>query len=147
MDDVRYGNRIYRNSRHPGTLVVMEDEPNGVGGSQHAAPQPASIGGQLLARPRLVTRLRDGLSGGVTMVCAPAGYGKSVLLAQWLVQHEGLPVMWVSLRPGDDARRVASRLVGSLSALGAESPDAIALLGLRDGGSTLGAPFLDAFVR
>ena len=32
-------------------------------------------------RPRLTERLDEGLAQGLVLVCAPAGYGKTVLLA------------------------------------------------------------------
>ena len=38
----------------------------------------------LLPRPRLVERLQGGLTRKLTLVSAPAGYGKTMLLAQWL---------------------------------------------------------------
>jgi ATP/maltotriose-dependent transcriptional regulator MalT len=37
----------------------------------------------LVARPRLVDRLTEGLEGELTVVCAPAGFGKTALLADW----------------------------------------------------------------
>ena len=35
----------------------------------------------LVPRPRLAERLDEGLARGLMLVCAPAGYGKTVLLA------------------------------------------------------------------
>ena len=37
----------------------------------------------LVPRPRLADRLDEGLAQGLIVVCAPAGYGKTVLLADW----------------------------------------------------------------
>ena len=34
-------------------------------------------------RPRLLGRLDEGLAQQVTLVCAPAGFGKTALLADW----------------------------------------------------------------
>ena len=34
-------------------------------------------------RPRLLARLDEGLARGLTLVCAPAGFGKTALLADW----------------------------------------------------------------
>ncbi len=49
-------------------------------------------------RPRLMEALAAGLDKRLIMVVAPAGYGKTTLLAQWL--HEaGLKATWLSLDP------------------------------------------------
>jgi len=52
-------------------------------------------------RPRLAERLDDGLVQGLVLVCAPAGYGKTTLLADW-VQRSGHPVAWLCLDPVDN---------------------------------------------
>ena len=36
-----------------------------------------------LARPRLLERLTEGTAGALTLVCAPAGFGKTSLLGDW----------------------------------------------------------------
>ena len=43
---------------------------------------------RLVDRPRLIRKLDDGLrvGRGLTLICAPAGYGKSTLAAQWLAE-------------------------------------------------------------
>ena len=55
----------------------------------------------LVPRPRLTARLDEGLSRGLILVCAPAGYGKTVLLADW-AQRSRHPVAWLSLDAGDN---------------------------------------------
>ena len=52
-------------------------------------------------RPRLADRLDEGLKPGLVLVCAPAGYGKTVLLADW-AQRGQRPVAWLSLDAGDN---------------------------------------------
>ena len=52
-------------------------------------------------RPRLAERLDEGLELGLVLVCAPAGYGKTVLLADWARCRER-PVAWLSLDAGDN---------------------------------------------
>ena len=54
-----------------------------------------------VTRPRLVGRLEEGLARGLVLVCAPAGSGKTVLLADW-ARHGGRPVAWLSLDVGDN---------------------------------------------
>lgn len=38
----------------------------------------------LVPRPRLTRRLNEGLSGKLTLIAAPAGYGKTTLISEWL---------------------------------------------------------------
>ncbi len=52
-------------------------------------------------RPRLTERLDEALGRGVVLVCAPAGYGKTALLAGW-AQRCQQPVAWLSLDAGDN---------------------------------------------
>ena len=52
--------------------------------------------GDALARPRLHEALTAGLGKDMTLVIAPAGYGKSVLLESWAATID-LPVAWVAL--------------------------------------------------
>jgi LuxR family maltose regulon positive regulatory protein len=54
-----------------------------------------------VARSRLYERLDDGVRRDLTVVSAPAGFGKTTLLADWSRQS-GLPVAWVSLDARDD---------------------------------------------
>ena len=55
----------------------------------------------LVPRPRLLARLDEGLARGLVLVCGPAGYGKTVLLADW-ARHGEVPVAWLSLDAGDN---------------------------------------------
>ncbi|MDZ7706587.1 MAG: LuxR C-terminal-related transcriptional regulator [Trueperaceae bacterium] len=51
-------------------------------------------------RQRLATRLEDGLRQGHAVISAPAGFGKSTLVAQWLAAT-AMPVAWLSLEEDD----------------------------------------------
>ena len=57
----------------------------------------------LVRRPRLRERLRKGSESRLTLVSAPAGFGKTTLLAEWLDQtsDESSCVAWVSLDSSD----------------------------------------------
>ena len=58
----------------------------------------------LVARPRLLERLRRGADSRLTLLSAPAGFGKTTLLAEWLGQTPGedRSVAWLSLDPSDN---------------------------------------------
>ncbi len=56
---------------------------------------------ELVPRPRLAQRLDQGRGRGLVLACAPAGYGKTVLLAEW-VRRGRHPVAWLSLDAGDN---------------------------------------------
>jgi LuxR family transcriptional regulator, maltose regulon positive regulatory protein len=51
-------------------------------------------------RPRLMEALGEGLARGRVLVCAPAGFGKTALLADW-ARGGGQPVAWLGLDDGD----------------------------------------------
>ena len=66
------------------------------------APQ---LGRRLLTRERLLSTVEECLGGtkmqtDVLLVSAPAGYGKTTLLAQWALRTN-LPVVWYHLSPSD----------------------------------------------
>ncbi len=52
-------------------------------------------------RPRLVQALGEGLARRLILVCAPAGSGKTALLADW-ARSGDRPVAWLSLDAGDN---------------------------------------------
>jgi LuxR family maltose regulon positive regulatory protein len=52
-------------------------------------------------RPRLVEALGEGLARRLILVCAPAGSGKTALLADW-APSGNRPVAWLSLDAGDN---------------------------------------------
>jgi LuxR family maltose regulon positive regulatory protein len=75
---------------------------------------------QLVTRSPLVERLQMGVAGALTLVSAPAGFGKTTLLAQWLAQC-GLPAAWLSLEAEDnDPTRFLSYVIAALQTLNAE---------------------------
>jgi LuxR family maltose regulon positive regulatory protein len=85
----------------------------------------------LLSRARLQVRLQASLQGKLCLVDAPAGFGKTTLLAQWCAGAGAGRVAWVSLDEGDnDATRFWMYVVEALRTV---EPDvgAIALQALR----------------
>ena len=65
------------------------------------------VSAEAVARPRLVTRIESGLRQRLTLVAAPAGFGKSTLVATWAARTR-VPVAWLSL---DEEDRVPLRLL------------------------------------
>jgi LuxR family maltose regulon positive regulatory protein len=58
---------------------------------------------QLVTRPRLTERLREGLNYNLILVSAPAGFGKTTLISEWTRQIQPkLSIAWVSLDKGDN---------------------------------------------
>jgi LuxR family maltose regulon positive regulatory protein len=55
----------------------------------------------LVPRPRLADQLDEGLGRGLILACAPAGYGKTALLADW-VRRGRRPIAWLSLDTADN---------------------------------------------
>jgi LuxR family maltose regulon positive regulatory protein len=55
----------------------------------------------LLSRPRLTRRLGEQTGGCLTLVSAPAGYGKTTLVGDYLRQ-QGDPAAWLTLDPQDN---------------------------------------------
>jgi LuxR family maltose regulon positive regulatory protein len=54
-----------------------------------------------VVRPRLDLLLARGAETRLTLVSAPAGFGKTTLLSTWLATHDGRPTAWVSLDERD----------------------------------------------
>lgn len=70
-------------------------------------------------RPRLIERLNEGLSRKLTLISAPAGFGKSTLVSDWLAGCER-PAAWLSLDEGDrDPARFLAYLVAALRTIAA----------------------------
>ena len=68
----------------------------------------------LVARPHLIERLNEGLDRKLTLVSAPAGFGKTTLVAEWLGQT-AIPVAWLSLDKDDgDLTRFLTYFVAAL---------------------------------
>ena len=59
---------------------------------------------RVVPRPRLNHQLDRGLETKLTLISAPAGFGKTTLLAEWLASqaHPGLAIAWLSLDESDN---------------------------------------------
>ncbi len=73
----------------------------------------------VVIRPRLLERLNEGLHRNLTLISAPAGFGKTTLVSEWV---EGIerPAAWLSLDEGDnDPARFLTYLVAALQTIAA----------------------------
>jgi LuxR family transcriptional regulator, maltose regulon positive regulatory protein len=75
-----------------------------------ALPLGLPAAGQAVVRTSLVNRLCRAADGTIATIVAPAGYGKTTLLAQW-AERDPRPVLWIGLRAeDDDPETVGARL-------------------------------------
>lgn len=57
----------------------------------------------LVSRPRLLERCRAALDSSLTLISAPAGFGKTTLLSQWIHSNESpIPTAWLSLEESEN---------------------------------------------
>ena len=86
---------------------------------------------QLVSRPRLLQTLDEGLHRKLTLISAPAGYGKSTLLSEWAGNH-AWSLGWVTLESGDnDLERFLSYLISALQTADAGLSNLENILGAR----------------
>ena len=71
----------------------------------------------IVLRPRLIVRLNAGLHRKLTLIAAPAGFGKTTLVTAWLASCQR-PVAWLSLDEGEsDPTRFLTYLVAALQTI------------------------------
>jgi LuxR family transcriptional regulator, maltose regulon positive regulatory protein len=81
--------------------------------------RPSQARPNLVARPRLIAKLERDPGRKLTLISAPAGFGKTTLLGEWVAgrSHER-SVAWASLDEGDnDPARFLSYLVAALRSI------------------------------
>ena len=72
---------------------------------------------KIVLRPRLIERLNEGMHRKLTLISAPAGFGKTTLVSEWVAVCER-PVAWLSLDEADnDPTRFLTYLVATLQTL------------------------------
>jgi len=73
----------------------------------------------VVSRPRLLERLNEGLHRKLILISAPAGFGKTTLVSQWLAGG-ARPAAWLSLDEGEnDLTRFLTYLVAAVQTLAA----------------------------
>ena len=108
-----------------------------------SAPRPPA---DTVDRPALLERLERATRKRVVLLVAPAGYGKSVLVAQWCAAHPDRRVLALSARSTDDAVAFGRRLLQALDGL---APGAADRLGgeLALDGQALGESLQEAVLQ
>ncbi|HYN90079.1 MAG TPA: hypothetical protein VER55_16210, partial [Ardenticatenaceae bacterium] len=102
----------------------------------------------LVARPRLLARLDAGQQHPLTLISAPAGFGKTTLLSDW-IQHRPAetrwPVAWLSLDEHDnDPLRFWSYVIAALERAHGPLHVSLAEIGTAPLGSPLSEQLLPA---
>src|SRR6516225_3338855 len=73
----------------------------------------------VVSRPRLLERLNEGLHCNLTLISAPAGFGKTTMLSEWVAGCDR-QVAWLSLDEGDsDPTRFLTYLVAAVQTIAA----------------------------
>ena len=90
--------------------------------------------GDLTSRSAVSDHLNRVRPGQLLLVSAPAGYGKTLALADW-VHRTGPATVWVTVDRDDDSPRLWSALLSALSAL-----PSVPVTGSPDRGSRFDAP-------
>jgi LuxR family maltose regulon positive regulatory protein len=79
--------------------------------------QPPRLRAALVHRSRLLHQLQEAMEYPLTLLSAPAGFGKTTLLTSWLAES-GTPAAWFSVEPEDnDPVRFFSYLLTALQRL------------------------------
>jgi len=105
--------------------------PDGFGaGLIRAKLAPNRLPRGSVRRPQLLDELRRGRGRPLTLVCAPAGYGKTTLLTEWAGTDAATVFAWVTLDPGDvEPVRLWTHVIAAIaqheSAVGGRSLDAL----------------------
>ena len=74
----------------------------------------------LVLRSRLIDKMNEGLHRRLTLISAPAGFGKTTLASEWIADGKR-PSVWLSLDEGDsDVARFLSYLIASLQTMRAD---------------------------
>lgn len=96
--------------------------------------EPSRPSVDLVRRERLLRILQEGASKKLVLVVAPAGYGKSSLLGQWVGEERQMPLQcgWLTLDAAEtDEKQFLAYLVLALSDAGIELDDLA--IGARNG--------------
>ncbi len=100
----------------------------------------------MVSRPRLLAQIEMGLQRKLTLVAAPAGYGKTTLMTEGS-HRSHMPVGWLALDEGDsDPSRFWTCFIAALQNVQAKMGES-ALVLLQPSQQSLDEPFLTTLVN
>ena len=88
-----------------------------------SSPLAPPATGKAVVRTALLNRLCSTGDGTIVTIVAPAGFGKTTLLAQW-AERDRRPVLWLDLEPEDDDPEILEPRIDEL----ADQPRALTLV-------------------
>ncbi len=107
--------------------VAGRTAPGVLGSSRQTSSRvrPPAPTRHLIDRPRLIDRLSDAVEDSpLTLISAPAGYGKTVLAAAWTRSQQNRPVAWLTLTDRDGQPNVFwSRVLMAFACVGVLAAD------------------------
>jgi LuxR family maltose regulon positive regulatory protein len=115
--------------------------------TKYRVPRPRR---DAIARAALLARLRAAvLANPLTAIVAPAGYGKTTLLAQLAASLDGVPLAWISVdEDDDDPNRIFASLVRAAEPFGLQyEEDPAALIANVAGSGTQSRAAVGALVN
>ncbi len=100
--------------------TAVDRSENGRGGSLEERYRVPSTRADHVLRPRLIELIDRGVKGPITLVSAPAGTGKSALVASWAASYRGR-LVWMTLDDGDAEPGIfGERLAAGFESIGAD---------------------------
>src|SRR4051794_25822260 len=109
----------------PPALHVVRESASVVldGPLRHGPTRPRPV-----SRPRLVRRLSEAPGAAVAALVAPAGYGKTTLIAEW-AERDPRPFAWLTLEPEhDDESRLLEAIADRVCAAPPSSEPVVLVL-------------------
>ncbi|HYI55891.1 MAG TPA: LuxR C-terminal-related transcriptional regulator [Microlunatus sp.] len=101
------------------TLSVVEDRRRILDTTAETKLHAPSTRTDWLDRPRLMSQMARQAQRPIMLISAPAGYGKTTLVTQWVDSGEAGPVAWLHLDPAhNDPTRLWADLVVALERIG-----------------------------
>ena len=90
-------------------MKIVESAPSEPSISRSLKP---SLPANFISRPHLFNLFEKNVPG-VTVVVAPAGYGKTSLVSEW-AQHTDRPTIWLSMDPRDSIQSFFEQIAFSI---------------------------------